>query len=50
MVLDEPSVVAIRQDRNRPGKVCGGRSCSEANAGRTPGNISAIRPERWRYR
>ncbi|OUU79673.1 MAG: rod shape-determining protein [Gammaproteobacteria bacterium TMED78] len=46
MVLDEPSVVAIRQDNGRSG----GKSLEAVGAeakvmlGRTPGNITAIRP------
>jgi rod shape-determining protein MreB len=44
IVLDEPSVVAIRDDQ-RPGRRSS-RSAAEAKRmlGRTPGNITAIRP------
>ena len=45
IVLDEPSVVAIRQDRNRAGKsVAAVGHAAKQMLGRTPGNISAIRP------
>ncbi|KEY91114.1 rod shape-determining protein [Candidatus Photodesmus blepharus] len=45
IVLDEPSVVAIRQDRARSGKSVAAVGCAAKQMlGRTPGNISAIRP------
>jgi rod shape-determining protein MreB len=46
VVLDEPSVVAIRQDRGPGGPKSIAAVGSEAKAmlGRTPGNITAIRP------
>ena len=45
IVLDEPSVVAIREDSGRGGRVIEA-VCPEAKnmLGRTPGNIAAIRP------
>ena len=46
VVLDEPSVVAIRQDRGPGGPKSISAVGAEAKAmlGRTPGNITAIRP------
>jgi len=46
IVLDEPSVVAIRQDRGPGGPKSISAVGAEAKAmlGRTPGNITAIRP------
>ena len=46
IVLDEPSVVAIRQDRDPGGPKSIAAVGAEAKAmlGRTPGNITAIRP------
>lgn len=45
IVLDEPSVVAIRQDKGRGGKtVAAVGHAAKQMLGRTPGNISAIRP------
>ena len=46
VVLDEPSVVAIRQDRGPGGPKSIAAVGAEAKAmlGRTPGNITAIRP------
>ncbi len=46
IVLDEPSVVAIRQDRGPGGPKSIAAVGAEAKAmiGRTPGNITAIRP------
>ena len=45
IVLDEPSVVAIRQDRAGSAKsVAAVGHAAKQMLGRTPGNISAIRP------
>jgi rod shape-determining protein MreB len=45
IVLDEPSVVAIRQDRTGGSKsVAAVGSAAKQMLGRTPGNIEAIRP------
>lgn len=45
IVLDEPSVVAIRQDRTGSAKsVAAVGHAAKQMLGRTPGNISAIRP------
>ncbi len=49
IVLDEPSVVAIRLDKNGAGKsVAAVGHEAKQMLGKTPGNIQAIRPyERW---
>ena len=45
IVLDEPSVVAIREDTGRGGRVVEAVGIEAKNMlGRTPGNITAIRP------
>ena len=45
IVLDEPSVVAIREEPGRGGKVLEAVGAEAKNMlGRTPGNITAIRP------
>ncbi len=45
IVLDEPSVVAIREDSSRGGRVVEAVGTEAKNMlGRTPGNITAIRP------
>ena len=45
IVLDEPSVVAIREDSGRGGRVVEAVGSDAKNMlGRTPGNITAIRP------
>jgi len=45
IVLDEPSVVAIRQEGGRTGKKTIRRWFgAKQMLGRTPGNITAIRP------
>jgi rod shape-determining protein MreB and related proteins len=45
IVLDEPSVVAIREEPGRGGKVVEAVGAEAKNMlGRTPGNITAIRP------
>ncbi|TDJ41496.1 MAG: rod shape-determining protein [Gammaproteobacteria bacterium] len=45
IVLDEPSVVAIREDSGRGGRVIEAVGVEAKNMlGRTPGNITAIRP------
>lgn len=45
IVVNEPSVVAIREDRNRGQKsVVAVGSAAKEMLGRTPGNITAIRP------
>jgi rod shape-determining protein MreB len=45
IVLDEPSVVAIREDSGRGGRVVEAvGSDAKSMLGRTPGNITAIRP------
>ncbi len=45
IVLDEPSVVAIREDSSRGGRVVEAVGAEAKNMhGRTPGNITAIRP------
>ena len=45
IVLDEPSVVAIRQDRSGGSKsVAAVGTAAKQMLGRTPGNIEAIRP------
>ena len=45
IVLDEPSVVAIREDSGRGGRVVEAVGTEAKNMlGRTPGNITAIRP------
>ena len=45
IVLDEPSVVAIREDSGRVGRVVEAVGMEAKNMlGRTPGNITAIRP------
>ena len=45
IVLDEPSVVAIREDSGRGGRVVEAVGAEAKNMlGRTPGNITAIRP------
>ena len=45
IVLDEPSVVAIREDPGRGGRVIEAVGAEAKNMlGRTPGNITAIRP------
>jgi rod shape-determining protein MreB len=45
IVLDEPSVVAIREDSGRGGRVVEAVGMEAKNMlGRTPGNITAIRP------
>ncbi len=45
IVLDEPSVVAIREDSGRGGRVVEAVGMDAKNMlGRTPGNITAIRP------
>jgi len=47
IVLDEPSVVAIREDFGRGGKTIQAVGIEAKNMlGRTPGNITAIRPLR----
>jgi len=47
IVLDEPSVVAIREDLGRNGKTVQAVGIEAKNMlGRTPGNITAIRPLR----
>ena len=47
VVLDEPSVVAIRDDGSRGGKIVQAVGLEAKNMlGRTPGNITAIRPLR----
>jgi len=47
IVLDEPSVVAIREDMGRSGKTVQAVGIEAKNMlGRTPGNITAIRPLR----
>ncbi|MCB9929652.1 MAG: rod shape-determining protein [Alphaproteobacteria bacterium] len=45
IVLDEPSVVAVREIRGRPQVVAVGEEAKRM-LGRTPGNITAIRPLR----
>ena len=44
IVLDEPSVVAIRQDRGGNKTVAAVGTAAKQMLGRTPGNIEAIRP------
>jgi rod shape-determining protein MreB len=45
IVLDEPSVVAIREDSGRGGRIVEAVGMDAKNMlGRTPGNITAIRP------
>ena len=45
IVLDEPSVVAIREDSGRGGRVVEAVGAdAKSMLGRTPGNITAIRP------
>lgn len=45
IVLNEPSVVAIREDRGRGAKTIAAVGCeAKLMLGRTPGNITAIRP------
>ena len=45
IVLDEPSVVAIREDSSRGGRMVEAVGAEAKNMlGRTPGNITAIRP------
>jgi rod shape-determining protein MreB len=45
IVLDEPSVVAIREDTGRGGRIVEAVGADAKNMlGRTPGNITAIRP------
>ncbi len=44
IVLSEPSVVAVRRDGRGPGKVLAVGKEAKLMLGRTPGNISAIRP------
>ena len=45
VVLDEPSVVAIREDSGRGGRTVEAIGDEAKNMlGRTPGNITAIRP------
>ncbi|MDH4014621.1 MAG: rod shape-determining protein, partial [Chromatiales bacterium] len=45
IVLDEPSVVAIREQPGRGGRVIEAVGSDAKNMlGRTPGNITAIRP------
>jgi rod shape-determining protein MreB len=45
IVLDEPSVVAIREDSGRGGRIVEAVGTEAKNMlGRTPGNITAIRP------
>ena len=45
IVLDEPSVVAIREDTGRGGRIVEAVGAEAKNMlGRTPGNITAIRP------
>ena len=45
IVLDEPSVVAIREDSGRGGRIVEAVGAEAKNMlGRTPGNITAIRP------
>ncbi len=45
IVLDEPSVVAIREDSGRGGRIVEAVGMEAKNMlGRTPGNITAIRP------
>ncbi len=45
IVLDEPSVVAIREDSGRGGRLVEAVGAEAKNMlGRTPGNITAIRP------
>ena len=45
IVLDEPSVVAIREDSGRGGRTVEAVGAEAKNMlGRTPGNITAIRP------
>ena len=47
IVLDEPSVVAIRDDGNGRGKTIEAvGTAAKAMVGRTPGHITAIRPRR----
>ena len=44
IVLSEPSVVAVRKDGRGPGKVLAVGKEAKLMLGRTPGNITAIRP------
>ena len=44
IVLNEPSVVAIRKDGREPHKVLAVGKEAKMMLGRTPGNIVAIRP------
>ena len=44
IVLDEPSVVAIRQERGANKSVAAVGTAAKQMLGRTPGNIAAIRP------
>ncbi len=44
IVLNEPSVVAIRQDRGNSKSVAAVGHAAKVMLGRTPGNIAAIRP------
>ncbi|QJD29005.1 rod shape-determining protein [Methylococcus geothermalis] len=45
IVLNEPSVVAIREDKNRGAKsIAAVGAAAKSMLGRTPGNITAIRP------
>jgi rod shape-determining protein MreB len=45
IVLNEPSVVAIREDKNRGSKtIAAVGAAAKSMLGRTPGNITAIRP------
>ncbi|PCK15276.1 rod shape-determining protein, partial [Bacillus pumilus] len=44
IVLNEPSVVAIRQERGNAKSVAAVGHAAKQMLGRTPGNISAIRP------
>jgi rod shape-determining protein MreB len=45
IVLDEPSVVAIKEEPGRGGRsVCAVGAAAKQMLGRTPGNITAIRP------
>ena len=46
IVLDEPSVVALRQQGNQRSVAAVGLDAKRM-LGRTPGNITAIRPQRW---
>jgi len=49
IILDEPSVVAIRVHNGQKSIEAVGTEAKRM-LGRTPGNITAIRPQRWGYR